>query len=261
MIKNLRKELLAISKDIKTLSEEVEKIIIAIEKLDKKELPKKKAQTKKIASIKPVTKRAAKSIVKHKKKAPIQMTQIHIPIKLERNIQNQIKKAYSKAVSSIGYDEQVYVFDKIDDIIEMFANSKTKWKTQLGYSSRFLISIYKDYFDYISADCPGWCNLDDDVCLECGENESTSINYERCKQRIHQWGQFGDKYLDEEKIDEVRASILAALFYLCNPYDVIPDFIPGTGFVDDAYVLNISIKVLYKRYRKLFNKYSKLLPR
>ncbi len=32
--------------------------------------------------------------------------------------------------------------------------------------------------------------------------------------------------------------LLAALFYLCDPYDVIPDRVPGTGFVDDAIVLN-----------------------
>lgn len=35
-----------------------------------------------------------------------------------------------------------------------------------------------------------------------------------------------------------RAVLLAALFYLCNPYDIIPDHVPTTGFVDDAVVLN-----------------------
>ncbi len=35
-----------------------------------------------------------------------------------------------------------------------------------------------------------------------------------------------------------RAMLLAALFYLCNPYDIIPDRVPTTGFVDDAVVLN-----------------------
>ena len=35
-----------------------------------------------------------------------------------------------------------------------------------------------------------------------------------------------------------RYVLLAALFYLCNPYDIIPDRVPGTGFVDDAVVLN-----------------------
>ena len=35
-----------------------------------------------------------------------------------------------------------------------------------------------------------------------------------------------------------RNVMLAALFYLCNPYDIIPDRVPGTGFADDAVVLN-----------------------
>jgi uncharacterized membrane protein YkvA (DUF1232 family) len=35
-----------------------------------------------------------------------------------------------------------------------------------------------------------------------------------------------------------KAVLLAALFYLCNPYDIIPDRVPGTGFADDAVVLN-----------------------
>ena len=35
-----------------------------------------------------------------------------------------------------------------------------------------------------------------------------------------------------------KAVLLAALFYLCNPYDIIPDRVPSTGFVDDAVVLN-----------------------
>lgn len=35
-----------------------------------------------------------------------------------------------------------------------------------------------------------------------------------------------------------RDVLLAALFYLCNPYDIIPDRVPSTGFVDDAVVLN-----------------------
>ena len=35
-----------------------------------------------------------------------------------------------------------------------------------------------------------------------------------------------------------RPMLLAALFYLCNPYDIIPDRVPSTGFVDDAVVMN-----------------------
>lgn len=34
-----------------------------------------------------------------------------------------------------------------------------------------------------------------------------------------------------------RDYVVAALFYLCNPFDVIPDFRVSDGFLDDAYVL------------------------
>ncbi len=31
---------------------------------------------------------------------------------------------------------------------------------------------------------------------------------------------------------------VAALFYLCDPFDIVPDHTPGTGYIDDALVLN-----------------------
>jgi uncharacterized membrane protein YkvA (DUF1232 family) len=42
-----------------------------------------------------------------------------------------------------------------------------------------------------------------------------------------------------------RYSVFAATFallYLLNPFDLIPDFIPGVGYVDDAAVLMIVVK-------------------
>lgn len=49
----------------------------------------------------------------------------------------------------------------------------------------------------------------------------------------------------EEEIAYVRSKlprVLAALFYLCNPYDIIPDRVRGTGFVDDAVVMNSCLR-------------------
>lgn len=43
----------------------------------------------------------------------------------------------------------------------------------------------------------------------------------------------------------------AALFYFVNPYDVIPDHIPATGYLDDAYVYNLCVK----RLRRLAPEY------
>lgn len=37
------------------------------------------------------------------------------------------------------------------------------------------------------------------------------------------------------------ASIVVALLYVFNPFDVVPDFIPGVGYIDDLAVLSISM--------------------
>ena len=40
------------------------------------------------------------------------------------------------------------------------------------------------------------------------------------------------------------ASIVAALAYVLSPVDLIPDFIPGIGLVDDALVVAICLKMI-----------------
>lgn len=37
------------------------------------------------------------------------------------------------------------------------------------------------------------------------------------------------------------ATIVMALLYVLNPMDIIPDFIPGLGYIDDVAVLSIGI--------------------
>lgn len=37
------------------------------------------------------------------------------------------------------------------------------------------------------------------------------------------------------------ASIVVALLYVFNPFDLVPDFIPGIGYIDDLAVLSISM--------------------
>ena len=66
-----------------------------------------------------------------------------------------------------------------------------------------------------------------------------------------------DMITDKEyKIDKKTFAVIAgALAYLVLPTDIIPDFIPGVGFVDDAYVIATVIKRLkseidnYKRFK------------
>lgn len=42
---------------------------------------------------------------------------------------------------------------------------------------------------------------------------------------------------DEDTPKWVKAAIVAALVYLINPADAVPDFIPGAGYGDDIAVL------------------------
>ena len=37
------------------------------------------------------------------------------------------------------------------------------------------------------------------------------------------------------------ATIVLALLYVLNPFDIIPDFIPGIGFIDDVSVMAIGV--------------------
>jgi uncharacterized membrane protein YkvA (DUF1232 family) len=45
----------------------------------------------------------------------------------------------------------------------------------------------------------------------------------------------------------LQVKIVAALFYLTNPFDVIPDYVPGTGYADDALVVNLVVSALEKK--------------
>jgi len=67
---------------------------------------------------------------------------------------------------------------------------------------------------------------------------------------------FDDRQLDDESRARSRPCALAALFYLCNPYDIIPDYTPGTGYVDDALVVNFALSDIRRRAPYV---YSRLL--
>lgn len=57
------------------------------------------------------------------------------------------------------------------------------------------------------------------------------------------------------------AAVVAALLYVLNPFDLIPDFIPGLGYVDDALVVGVCLRAVeqdLKRFVKWKNKNSQL---
>ena len=43
----------------------------------------------------------------------------------------------------------------------------------------------------------------------------------------------------------------AALFYVVNPFDIVPDHTPGQGYVDDEYVVSLCLRQLDKESRCL----------
>ena len=45
------------------------------------------------------------------------------------------------------------------------------------------------------------------------------------------------------------AMAAAALIYFLNPLDLVPDMLPGVGFIDDALVLSMAVKALRKDLR------------
>lgn len=51
---------------------------------------------------------------------------------------------------------------------------------------------------------------------------------------------FGKEY--REVPWQTIAIALGAIIYFVNPFDAIPDFIPGVGYLDDALVIGVSVK-------------------
>ncbi len=53
---------------------------------------------------------------------------------------------------------------------------------------------------------------------------------------------------------EIKKRLATALFYLCNPFDIVPDHIAGIGYVDDALVINSALNSVKRNYPKTYRK-------
>lgn len=49
------------------------------------------------------------------------------------------------------------------------------------------------------------------------------------------------------------AAIVTALLYFVSPIDVIPDFIPIVGYIDDAFIVTLALKMVGKDIEKYRN--------
>ena len=66
------------------------------------------------------------------------------------------------------------------------------------------------------------------------------------------------------KLDgDERSPVLAALAYLCDPEDIIPDDIPGIGLLDDAVMIELVFRELRHEIEAYedFRRFRQLLPR
>ncbi|QNJ98096.1 YkvA family protein [Constantimarinum furrinae] len=93
--------------------------------------------------------------------------------------------------------------------------------------------------------------------IEEGDVEILLKNEEEITKKLSRSNSFG-KYLDIGKlmiamVKDIKrgeykrvpwftiATIVMALLYVLNPLDLVPDFIPGLGYLDDVAVLSIGI--------------------
>lgn len=63
--------------------------------------------------------------------------------------------------------------------------------------------------------------------------------------------------------DHERSPVLAALAYVCDPEDIIPDDIPGIGLLDDAVMIELVFRELRHEIEAYedFRSYRKSLPK
>jgi uncharacterized membrane protein YkvA (DUF1232 family) len=59
---------------------------------------------------------------------------------------------------------------------------------------------------------------------------------------------------------KTAAAITAALLYFINPFDIVPDFIPVIGYLDDAVVVGACLRLIQSDLRAYAEVKGKNLP-
>jgi len=100
---------------------------------------------------------------------------------------------------------------------------------------------------------------------EIGTNESKRAAVEKSEKKILSFKKMGEdwstrvsslmtvlKSKELHSFDKLVA--YGALFYLINPFDLIPDYIPVFGYMDDFFILGLAAAYYLKRFPYLFGK-------
>ena len=69
------------------------------------------------------------------------------------------------------------------------------------------------------------------------------------------------KSLWKSPFSEENKIVLACAHYLCDPNDVIPDYVPEFGYIDDAYVVNMCLTKIYHENRTFHAKVIRFCER
>lgn len=80
----------------------------------------------------------------------------------------------------------------------------------------------------------------------CKEMESATSLPDFVRQRLTSLETLIDALQDNEwqMPEEEKQEVLTSLAYFCEPHDLVPDSIPGLGFVDDAIMIELVIQDL-----------------
>lgn len=93
-------------------------------------------------------------------------------------------------------------------------------------------------------------DAEDEEIIEAAESLFEEIRSARApqfvRQRLHRLEAMVNMVRDDEWAmpDSDRHRVLCALVYFCDPEDLIPDSIPGIGFLDDAIMIELVFREL-----------------